>query len=75
MAAYNPVYSDFPQGADIDGIATLNVGTLGIVGLPPAIRDVVLLGEAGSEAAYEKAAKQLHARGLNVSIAWMEATQ
>ena len=63
------------QSADIDGIATLSKSTLGSVDLPPAVRAVVLLGEAGSEVDYEKAAKQLHRRGLSVSIAWMEAMQ
>ena len=63
------------QSADLDGIATLSKSTLGSIDLPPAVRAVVLLGETGSEVDYEKAAKQLHRRGLSVSIAWMEATQ
>lgn len=61
------------QAADLDGVATLSKGALGSVELPDTVREVILLSEAGSEAAYDRAADLLSRRGLNVRIACMEA--
>lgn len=63
------------QAADIDGVATLSKGTLGSVELPNKVREVILLSEAGSEAAYDLAADLLSRRGLSVRIACMDGCQ
>jgi hypothetical protein len=58
------------QATGRPGIATLSDGTLGKPPLPQNIRRVVILGEHGSEAAAEEAARRRHEQGLDVLIAY-----